>query len=220
MVEKAENDMARASTSLASGDFLKEENELLLNGYSQLQYRVQELYDENSRLRVETDGLEKQIKEKNRKLKALSQKKKSISVEVDRIGRVASELLSENQQLRSELAKLRELIPWKLISPATAIARPFSRARKALGQLQIDMKIIEDSGLFDADWYLKNNPDVAASNVDPLEHFVQYGASEMRDPSADFSIEWYRSVYPDVIKEGVNPLVHYIKFGRLMGQSR
>lgn len=218
MVEKTKNNIRRTSGDCASIDFLMEENELLLNGYSQLQYKIKELYEENEKLRGESSGLREQIKEKNRKLKVLSQKKKSISVEIERVEQGASGLALENRRLQSEMEKLRDSIPWKIISPATALAKPFMRTRKGVSQLKQDIKVIKDSGLFDSDWYLENNPDVAISEMDPVEHFVTHGASEMRDPSAEFSIEWYGKVYPDVIKSGINPLIHYIKFGRVTNQ--
>ena len=46
------------------------------------------------------------------------------------------------------------------------------------------MARFEATGLFDRDWYLKENPDVAQSGMDPLRHYVQYGAREGRAPNA------------------------------------
>jgi hypothetical protein len=39
---------------------------------------------------------------------------------------------------------------------------------------------IAGSGLFDDDWYLEQNPDVRAAGVDPLAHYLEYGALLMR----------------------------------------
>lgn len=39
-------------------------------------------------------------------------------------------------------------------------------------------------GLFDSDFYLSQNPDVAAAGTDPLLHFLEYGWKEGRRPSA------------------------------------
>lgn len=36
---------------------------------------------------------------------------------------------------------------------------------------------------FDADWYLEQYPDVAASGMDPLEHYLKFGSAEGRLPS-------------------------------------
>ena len=69
---------------------------------------------------------------------------------------------------------------------------------------------------FDADWYLEQNPDVAASGVNPLEHYLLYGKSEWRHPI--FDNEWYLSQYPDVKKSGMDPREHYIKHGKAEGR--
>jgi hypothetical protein len=44
--------------------------------------------------------------------------------------------------------------------------------------------------LFDTAWYLAANPDVAAAGVDPLQHYIDYGAAEGRDPNPLFDSEW------------------------------
>jgi GT2 family glycosyltransferase/glycosyltransferase involved in cell wall biosynthesis len=73
--------------------------------------------------------------------------------------------------------------------------------------------------LFDADWYLKSYPDVAAAGVDPLHHYLFYGAAEGRDPGPNFNTRIYLTRNPDVAARGVNPLVHYLKFGRAEGRQ-
>ena len=62
--------------------------------------------------------------------------------------------------------------------------------------------------VFDPVWYLEQNPDVAASNFDPFEHFLLYGAAELRAPAADFDIAFYTNRYG--MLGGQNPLLHYL----------
>lgn len=66
---------------------------------------------------------------------------------------------------------------------------------------------IRKSGLFDDMWYLQRNPDVAASGVDPLYHWCEFGHKERRDPSAIFSVSKYRQAHPDCFIDH-NPLFH------------
>lgn len=73
---------------------------------------------------------------------------------------------------------------------------------------------ILDSGLFDAEWYLKTYPDVKMLGMDPLEHYLWIGAKLARKPSAEFDATSYLRLNPDVAAAGVNPLLHYIKWGR------
>lgn len=67
---------------------------------------------------------------------------------------------------------------------------------------------------FDADYYLRANPDVASAAVNPVRHYLAHGWREGRNPSANFDTRFYLSQYPDVAASGMNPLVHYVEHGR------
>jgi cytochrome P450 len=83
----------------------------------------------------------------------------------------------------------------------------------------VTWKLIEDSGLFDRDFYLAQCPELAASDIDPSYHYLQYGAAQGRDPNPFFDSDWYLSRYPDVRACGENPLVHYIVHGPAEGRD-
>lgn len=72
---------------------------------------------------------------------------------------------------------------------------------------------------FDAAFYLAHNPDVAKLGVDPLQHFLQTGWKEGRDPNAFFSIQYYLNQNPDVAASGVNPLVQFAQSGWQQGRD-
>lgn len=67
--------------------------------------------------------------------------------------------------------------------------------------------------LINADFYLRHNPDVEVAGVDPVEHFLEVGWAEGRNPCALFDSNWYFETYPDVVSAGLNPLVHYLLYG-------
>ena len=67
--------------------------------------------------------------------------------------------------------------------------------------------------LIDADYYLRNNEDVASAGLDPAVHYFENGWAECRNPCALFDTEWYFERYPDVVAAGLNPLVHYLREG-------
>ncbi len=71
----------------------------------------------------------------------------------------------------------------------------------------------EPAPVFDAEWYLWRNPDVAESGMDPLQHYINHGATERRDPHPLFSTKWYLSEYPDVAVARVDPFRHYLTHG-------
>jgi GT2 family glycosyltransferase len=79
--------------------------------------------------------------------------------------------------------------------------------------------LIADSGLFDAEYYLSRNSDVANQAIDPLEHYILWGWSEGRNPNPLFDTQWYLDTYPDVAQATVNPLFHYIRFGGFTGRN-
>jgi glycosyltransferase involved in cell wall biosynthesis len=82
-----------------------------------------------------------------------------------------------------------------------------------------DIKAIRNSPLFHADWYLNQYPDLAASDLDPLRHYILFGSSEKRNPSAEFDTTKYLQLHPDVKQTGLNPLVHYELHGREEGRE-
>lgn len=81
----------------------------------------------------------------------------------------------------------------------------------------------DPSHLFDLDYYLDRNPDVASAlaggnfNGDPLLHYVEAGASEGRDPNPYFDTDYYLAQNPEVAATGLNPLEHYVLFGSSSG---
>src|SRR5258708_27374933 len=80
-------------------------------------------------------------------------------------------------------------------------------------------RVIERSGLFDKDWYLKNNPDVVEWGVNPVRHYVVFGAKEGRDPSSFFRTRRYLSENRDVAGAGINPLAHFVLYGAAEGRA-
>ena len=72
---------------------------------------------------------------------------------------------------------------------------------------------IKRSSYFNEDFYLQNNPDVKASGIPAIKHYMLYGAYEGRNPSDKFNSKFYLETYSDVLESGMNPLVHYLKYG-------
>lgn len=75
------------------------------------------------------------------------------------------------------------------------------------------LRALRGCGLFEAGWYLAQNPDVQDSGADPALHYLLHGAAEGRDPGPGFSTAHYLKLYPDVQAAGMNPLIHYLIAG-------
>lgn len=81
-----------------------------------------------------------------------------------------------------------------------------------------EVPLLKETPLFDKEYYLNTYPDVARSEIDPLWHYILYGASEGRLPSRQFNSRAYLENNPDVKNSNINPLVHYIKYGKAEGR--
>jgi hypothetical protein len=80
-------------------------------------------------------------------------------------------------------------------------------------QLKDMHTLLHESGLFDNDFYIKKNEDVAIAEIDPLTHYLDYGAKEGRDPNFLFSNSYYLNQCPDLPNLSMSALAHYILEG-------
>ena len=72
--------------------------------------------------------------------------------------------------------------------------------------------LISNSGLFDKDYYKKNNNSYFAK-LFPLLHYLFLGSFEGKDPSTNFSTNGYYHFRPDVKDAKLNALGHFVKYG-------
>jgi glycosyltransferase involved in cell wall biosynthesis len=90
---------------------------------------------------------------------------------------------------------------------------------KAELQAETPFQVLQRSGLFDDRFYIESNPDVAAAEISPLEHFFYVGAFEGRRPNPLFDPAYYLATYPEVGKAEVNPALHYFTVGAFEGRD-
>ena len=72
--------------------------------------------------------------------------------------------------------------------------------------------------LFNGEEYLAENPDVAAAEIDPIEHYVTSGYQERRSIGDSFDPDYYLTRNPDVAATGIDPIEHYITSGYQEGR--
>lgn len=99
-------------------------------------------------------------------------------------------------------------------------------ARARLRTLRLGRRVAKDvtalvagSGLFDVDFYRAQNPDVVASGIDPIVHYLALGGAEGRAPNALFDAAYYLAQSPDVRASALNPLAHYLTHGAVEGRD-
>lgn len=104
----------------------------------------------------------------------------------------------------------------KIISKLTRSSRSLPTSSDPL--FNSDYNLLKSSSLFNTEFYLKNNLDVASTSIDPLMHYIVKGGYEGRRPSPSFDSRWYLVNYSDVRENNWNPLVHYIRYGEKEGR--
>lgn len=102
-----------------------------------------------------------------------------------------------------------------LIPTGTAAAQQAAASYAAIGW----QRGLNPDALFDTNYYLNHNPDVAAAHINPLLHFEVNGWREGRNPSAAFSDSKYLAAYADVKAAGIDPLLHYLQNGQAEGRT-
>ncbi len=75
-------------------------------------------------------------------------------------------------------------------------------------------RLLGHCGLFDAAYYLENNPDVKASGAEPLAHYLFKGFAELRTPSPFFDRVFYQHQCPGLDESKINPVIHFLQQGR------
>jgi GT2 family glycosyltransferase len=137
------------------------------------------------------------------------------SILEERLGNISRQLLTVARALQrldsdSALEAIRHAISSEKTSPGDAAIE--------MAANRLDGKVTP-ALLFHAPWYLGQYPDVAHSDVDPLKHYLRWGAREGRKPNPVFDTLWYLARNPDVAAGGLNPLEHYLDCGAREGRD-
>lgn len=183
--------------------------EQLHNTQEQLEYYYMQHASAQKTHKAESIAATKQYE------KTIARLKKKLKAAEERS--IAAEALAN--KLQSDLHNIQNSTLWKTAKPVIALKALTQKRGQARKQLLQEANILKDSGLFDSAWYLSQYPDVAASNTNPIAHYLEYGAAEGRNPSSTFNSNGYKERYPDIAHSGVNPLLHYALYGKAEGRS-
>jgi len=102
------------------------------------------------------------------------------------------------------------------VAERTAVLTWPLRSQTNNGPLLPDTRITH---VFDAAWYLREYPEIAAQGINPLQHYIERGAREGRNPHPLFDTAWYLAMNPDVRSANINPFEHYIEAGGREGRD-
>jgi hypothetical protein len=207
---------------------LAELNQKLVERGGQIAARNQTITDRDAKIAA----LSQSLMDKDAKSIGLDEKLSKLSGELIERETALAECVIQLSQLQETISLLHASKSWRITAALRFVTRQFgrlgysaagypitlcwqalrSRSRAPFRKLRAT-RVITRSGLFDRKWYKMTNPDVAACGIDPVRHYVAFGASERRDPSPSFSTKDYLSRYPGVAAAGCDPLSHFILYG-------
>ncbi|WP_421193352.1 glycosyltransferase [Aeromonas enteropelogenes] len=81
-------------------------------------------------------------------------------------------------------------------------------------RVEIEIKDIINSGLFDTEYYMSMYPDFNLVSEDCIRHYCEIGWRQGLNPSDDFDTNTYLESYNDIKNAGLNPFWHYVVAGR------
>ena len=80
-------------------------------------------------------------------------------------------------------------------------------------------RIAAGTGHVHARWYGATYPEVAELGLDPVAHYLLYGAAMGRNPGRNFDTRFYLATCPGAAASGLNPLVYHALYGAAAGHD-
>ncbi len=93
-----------------------------------------------------------------------------------------------------------------------------SPRKKPMGHVSAEEIRAVIAAEFDPGFYLAQYADVRNGKREALDHFVEHGWRELRNPTPLFDSRYYRAKNRDVASSDVNLFHHYIRIGRAEGR--
>jgi hypothetical protein len=165
------------------------------------------------------EQLNKELRERTAHLSQLEAKLAKLQVET-------SERINDSELLRGKIDSMRSSICWRLTWPIRWCHMQLNWGRRTLLKAQPVLKTSEPSidsptlhDYFSETFYLSRNPELAATGIRPLRHYLEEGWKEGRSPHPLFDVRWYLEHNQDARAAGVEPLIHYLQYGWKEGRS-
>ncbi len=183
----------------------KKINDVLKETKHELLYKEVQAEEQRQQLELQQGQLaEKNFLIHEQELKINQQEEDLVSLKA-KIALFTS-LEQEEKKPQKEGRTIRDYLSIKFLKQLVDRLRKFCADQEVL-------TTITKSNLFEEQWYLQQNPDVASSGMDALWHYIAFGDKEGRDPHSLFHTRWYLNSNPDLRTAGVNLFWHYLKYG-------
>jgi chromosome segregation ATPase len=182
-VARAEAEAARAQAEMVSAG-LKQHLDVLLADVKQRQAHAADQADADASLARQVKQVLAVLDTQRHELAVrLSEAEQERATQAAELQQRLDEAQSELHRQQSEAERLRQVAAIEIARAAGLINE--TGASTVRGRLPLMWRAarLKRSGLFDAEWYLRQNADVADSGIDPLRHYIQFGAKEGRAPN-------------------------------------
>ncbi len=216
---------------LHNARYLQEEKIKIKKQLEQSQEKLQLFNKEKATLRQHAKEREEKLEKSNREI---SEENELLLLQLHQVQEELEEIFLQKQQLeqtqhkkeKSEGEKEEAGItsaPSKMFksrshdqskSPLKSVAKFFQAMSKKQRLLHSQINKLRSSGYFDEEWYLTQYPDVAEAGMEPIKHYILYGATEGRNPSPSFNTIHYISTNSEAATSGINPLIHYLEHNK------
>jgi hypothetical protein len=158
------------------------------------QVKLGELEIKINELEISRNDLQREVEELRGRFSAqislLEQQSREYTAEISiRFEEIAilTKLVRRLEKLEPENAALRQTAIDEIRKVVSAFATTGPQ-RSIFGKRRLThySRVLEQTGVFDADWYLRKYEDVEKSGMNPSHHYLEYGLREGRLPSPRF----------------------------------
>jgi hypothetical protein len=102
--------------------------------------------------------------------------------EIEALKALVDEKQGEAHHERENAEHLRQVAAGEIASAVAGLLNGHGSPLWWPFRLRRQVALLKRSGLFDAEWYLREYPDVAEAGIDPLRHYIEHGVKEGRAP--------------------------------------
>ena len=193
---------AKVSELQSERDSLASERSTLDARLSTLSSEHSSLATSNSLLATEREALSADLSERFAEIALLGRRLLEVEAENDR--RVAA--------IQAHMDAMAARFTWQLGAPFRATWDKTRNTALKVYRLPTAWRILRmhrSSGLFNHDWYYRQNPDVKATTDRPFLHFAFHGVFEGRTPNPSYNESAYLRHTPSAQSSSMKPLLHY-----------
>ena len=195
---------------------------MVLEKESQLKKMCLDLHEKDEqicRLSIMTSSADKSIASMKSELEETRESLNQSNARLQTVLESVAQTISAEQSLRNWVEQNRKFRITASINHLFQTGR--FKAVSVTQPVSVDMsdyRMVQDSGLFDTEYYCRKHPEVLQSGIDPLVFYLQHGYKIAASVNPLFDGIFYLQNNPDLMGRDIDPLLHYIRYGTSEGR--